>query len=55
MNEIHMKNPSIGVNGKSNKGIHVKSWNLFMDCIELHKLTVSLLMQLKSSVTTCSR
>ncbi len=35
-----MKNPWIGVNGKSNKGIHVKSWISFMDCIKLHKLTV---------------
>ncbi len=28
------------MNGKSNKGVRVKSWFLFMDCIELHKLTV---------------
>jgi hypothetical protein len=40
MNEMHTKNPWIGVNGKSNKGICVKSWILFMDCIELHKLTI---------------
>jgi hypothetical protein len=40
VNEMHMKNPWIGVNGKSNKGIRVKSWISFMDCIELHKLTV---------------
>jgi hypothetical protein len=40
MNEMHMKNPWIGIDGKSNKGIHVKSWISFMDCIELHKLTV---------------
>ncbi len=40
MNERHMKNPWIGVNGKSNQGICVKSWISFMDCIELHKLTV---------------
>ncbi len=39
-NEMHTKNPWIGVNGKSNKGIRVKSWISFMDCIELHKLTV---------------
>jgi hypothetical protein len=25
VNEMHTKNPWIGVNGKSNKGIHVKS------------------------------
>ncbi len=40
MNEMHTKNPWIGVNGKSNKGIHVKYWVSFMDCIELHKLTI---------------
>ncbi len=40
VNEMHTKNPWIGVNGKSNKGIRVKSWILFMDCIELHKLTI---------------
>jgi hypothetical protein len=40
VNKMHTKNPWIGVNGKSNKGILVKSWLSFMDCIELHKLTV---------------
>ncbi len=40
VNKMHTKNPWIGVNGKSNKGIHVKSWISFMDCIELHKLTI---------------
>jgi hypothetical protein len=40
VNKMQMKNPWIGVNGKSNKGIQVKSWISFMDCIELHKLTV---------------
>jgi hypothetical protein len=40
VNKMHTKNPWIGVNGKSNKGIQVKSWISFMDCIELHKLTV---------------
>jgi hypothetical protein len=40
MNEMHTKNPWVGVNGKSNKGIHVKSWISFMDYIKLHKLTV---------------
>ncbi len=40
LNEIHTKNPWIGMNGKSNKGIHVKSWISLVDCIELHKLTV---------------
>ncbi len=40
INEMPTKNPWIGVKGKSNKGICVKSWISFMDCIELHKLTV---------------
>jgi hypothetical protein len=40
VNKMHTKNPWIGVNGKSNKEIHMKSWISFMDCIELHKLTV---------------
>jgi hypothetical protein len=40
VNEMHTKNPWIGVNGKSNKGICMKSCILFMDYIELHKLTV---------------
>jgi hypothetical protein len=38
--KMHTKNPWIGVNSKSNKGICVNSWILFMDCIELHKLTI---------------
>jgi hypothetical protein len=37
---MHTKNPWIGVNGESNKGIRVKSCLSFMDCIELHKLTI---------------
>jgi hypothetical protein len=37
---MHTKKPWIGVNGKSNKGIHMKFWISFMDCIELHKLTI---------------
>jgi hypothetical protein len=40
INKMHMKNLWIGVNGKSNKGTCVKSWLSFMDCIELHKLTI---------------
>jgi hypothetical protein len=40
VNEMHTKNPWIGINGKSNKGTCTKSWLSFMDCIELHKLTV---------------
>ncbi len=39
-NEMHTKNPWVGVNGKSNKGICMRSWISFMDCIKLHKLTI---------------
>ncbi len=37
---MHTKNSWVGVNGRSNKGLCVHSWISFMDCIELHKLTV---------------
>ncbi len=37
---MHTKNPWIGVNGKAIKGICVRSWIFFMDCIELHELTI---------------
>jgi hypothetical protein len=40
VNKMHTKNPWIGMNGKSNKDIHVKSWRSFMDCIQLHKLAI---------------
>ncbi len=40
INKMHTKNPWIGMNSKSSKGICVNSWISFMDCIELHKLTV---------------
>ncbi len=54
VNEMHTKNPWIGVNGESNKGIRVKSWISFMECSSTSSPS-SLLMQLKSSVITCSR
>jgi hypothetical protein len=40
VNKMHTKNPWIGMNSKSNRGICVKSWISFMDCIKLHKLTI---------------
>jgi hypothetical protein len=40
VNEMHTKSPWIGVNSKSNKEFRVKSWISFMDCIQLHKLTI---------------
>jgi hypothetical protein len=39
--EMHSKDPWIGVYGSSHKGICVCSWPAFLDCIELHKLTIS--------------
>ncbi len=40
VHEAHTKDPWIGVNGSSNKGICVCSWPFLLDCIELHKLTI---------------
>jgi hypothetical protein len=40
---MHAKDPCIGVNGSSNKGVCVRSWLTFLDCIELHKLTIFLM------------
>jgi hypothetical protein len=40
VHEMHIKDPWIGVNGSSNKGICVRSWLSFLDCIKLHKLTI---------------
>jgi hypothetical protein len=37
--EMHSKDPWIGVNGKSHRGLCVHSWLFFQDCIKLHKLT----------------
>ncbi len=55
VNEMHTKNPWIGVNGKSNKGIlrnpGFHSWIASSSTSSLS----SLLTQLKSSVNTCSR
>jgi hypothetical protein len=40
VHEMHSKDPWIGMNGKSNQGLHVRSWLSFKDCIKLHKLTI---------------
>ncbi len=40
LQEMHTKDPCIGVDGVSHKGTHVHSWSTFLDCIELHKLTI---------------
>jgi hypothetical protein len=38
--EMHTKDPWVGVDGVSRKGIWVRSWSTFLDCIKLHKLTI---------------
>ncbi len=38
--KMHTKDPWIGVNGSSDKGICVCSWPSFLDCIKLHKLPI---------------
>jgi hypothetical protein len=40
VHKMHTKDPWIGANGSSNKGPCICSWLSFMDCIELHKLTI---------------
>jgi hypothetical protein len=37
--EMHTRDPWISMNGSSNKGPHI-CWPSFLDCIELHKLTI---------------
>jgi hypothetical protein len=38
--EMHHKDPWAAVDGSLNKGPCKKDWNSFLDCIELHKLTI---------------
>ena len=38
--EMHQKDHWVAVNGSHNKGPHKKTWESFLDCIELHKLTI---------------
>ncbi len=38
--EMHSKDPWVGLNSHSHKGLQVQSWLSFQDCIKLHKLTV---------------
>jgi hypothetical protein len=40
LHKMYSKDPWIGVNGKSHKGLCMRSWLSFQDCIKLHKLTV---------------
>jgi hypothetical protein len=38
--EMYMKDPWVAVNRSLNKGPRKKAWESFLDCIELHKLTI---------------
>ena len=38
--EMHGTDPWVAVNGTSHKGPHMKTWTSFLDCFELHKLTI---------------
>jgi hypothetical protein len=38
--EMHKKDPWVAVDGSLNQGPHKKTWDSFLDCIELHKLTI---------------
>jgi len=38
--EMHSKDPWFGLDGESHSGLRRQTWASFMDCIELHKLTI---------------
>jgi hypothetical protein len=38
--KMHNKDPWVAVDGSLNKGPHERDWDSFLDCIELHKLTI---------------
>ena len=38
--EMHTKDPWVAVDGSLNKGPRKRDWDSFLDCIELHKLTI---------------
>ena len=38
--EMHSKDPWISLNGEFHSGLHRWTWASFMDCMELHKLTI---------------
>ena len=47
--EMHQKDPWVAVDGSLNQGPREKTWESFLCCVELHKLT-----PLSCSNTTCS-
>jgi hypothetical protein len=38
--EMHQKDPWVSVDGSLNQGPRKKTWDSFLDCIELHKITI---------------
>ena len=38
--EMHQKDPWVAVDGSLNPGPRKRTWESFLDCIELHKLTI---------------
>jgi hypothetical protein len=38
--EMHSKDPWFGLDGESHSGLRRRTWASFMDCMELHKLTI---------------
>jgi hypothetical protein len=52
--EMHMKDPWVAVIGSLNKGPRKKTWESFLDCIELHKLTIFSCDSAELHGTTCN-
>jgi len=38
--EMHSKDPWVSLNGESHSGLRRQTWASFMECMELHKLTI---------------
>ncbi len=53
--EMHKRDLWATVNGQVTKGRHPQTWTSFLDCLELHKLLVFVLMQPKGNGSTLSK
>ncbi len=53
--KMHEHDSWAAVNGQVTKGRHPQTWTFFLDCLELHKLTVSALTQPKGSSSIFSK
>jgi hypothetical protein len=53
--EMHKRDSWAAVNGQVTKGRRPRTWTTFLDCLELHKLTVFSLAQPKGSGSTFSK